>query len=290
MRSNGQRRRREKKSEEVAQTSSIDGLEENNQAIEARYPATNSPETNDSAAQSLEIETAQEQPEAVTSSVEASASTTKPVIVEEVQQNLPFSEAIVEDAPAIDTVVSETPTANAAVIDSANENIEPETIQAEPEQAEPEQTIPEQVIPEVNESVSIAEPIQEVIELETSVTNEDVLKTAEKNQAVTEDKSEVIAEPATKTKVKKATVKVAKKVSSKAPNKDKKLARQVKKANRLSGHAASPMTKTETITTMNEIPTSFMASEDRMVHQVSGRTAVAADAISRSSAAATKPA
>ena len=73
------------------------------------------------------------------------------------------------------------------------------------------------------------------------------------------------------------------------PNKDKKLVRQVKKANRLSGRASSPMTKTETITTINEIPTSFMANEDRVAHQVSGRTAVAADVKSRSSAAATKP-
>ncbi len=63
----------------------------------------------------------------------------------------------------------------------------------------------------------------------------------------------------------------------------------MKKSNRLSGRASSPMTKTETITTINEIPTSFMANEDRMVHQVSGRSAISADASSRSSAAATKP-
>ena len=49
------------------------------------------------------------------------------------------------------------------------------------------------------------------------------------------------------------------------------------------------MTKTETITTINELPTRFMANEDRMVHQVSGRSAITADVTSRSSAAATKP-
>ena len=74
----------------------------------------------------------------------------------------------------------------------------------------------------------------------------------------------------------------------KSPVKDKKLARQVKKANRLPGHAFSPMTKTETITTMNELPRASMSNEDRMTHQVSGRTAIAADVISRSSAGMTK--
>ena len=74
----------------------------------------------------------------------------------------------------------------------------------------------------------------------------------------------------------------------KSPIKDKKLARQVKKANRLSGRASSPMTKTKTITTMNELPRSSMANEDRMAHQVSGRTAIAADVKSRSSSGMTK--
>ena len=77
--------------------------------------------------------------------------------------------------------------------------------------------------------------------------------------------------------------------TKKSPPKDKKLARQVKKANRLSGRATSPMTKTETITTIKDIPTSFMAGEDRMDHQVSGRTAIIADAINHSSAKATNP-
>ena len=88
-----------------------------------------------------------------------------------------------------------------------------------------------------------------------------------------------------KAKVKKAAVKASKKPA----NKDKKLAKQVKKANRLSGHASSPMTKTETITTINDIPTRFMANEDRITHQVSGRTATSADVTSRSSAKTTNP-
>ena len=71
--------------------------------------------------------------------------------------------------------------------------------------------------------------------------------------------------------------------------KDKKLARQVKKANRLSGRATAPMTKTETITIIKEIPTSFMTDSDRLPHHSTGRTAVMTDVVNRSSAGATKP-
>ncbi|TMM43308.1 ribonuclease E [Colwellia ponticola] len=77
--------------------------------------------------------------------------------------------------------------------------------------------------------------------------------------------------------------------AKKAVPKDKKLARQIKKANNLSGHATAPMTKTETITTMNALPTKFMADSERHAHQSSGKTAIIADVISRSSAPATKP-
>ena len=63
----------------------------------------------------------------------------------------------------------------------------------------------------------------------------------------------------------------------------------MKKANRLSGHATAPMTKTETITTIKDIPTHFMADSDRLAHQSSGRTAVIADVVNRSTAQATKP-
>jgi ribonuclease E len=77
--------------------------------------------------------------------------------------------------------------------------------------------------------------------------------------------------------------------SKNLPSKDKKLARQVKKANRLSGHATAPMTKTETIATINAIPTSAMLDDERPTHQSSGRTAIIADITNRSSSEATKP-
>lgn len=287
LRSNGQRRRREKKPEDVVLESSVDVAEENNDAIEARYPET----------QSLEMEVPVT--EAAKDSTPETTDTAKPAVSEEAQQNLPFSDVNIEQIQTTTQTIVETSA------DSSNKN---ETIEAEPSQNEFDQASSDQV----NESDSTVEPIQETIELEKSEVNEDTVTGIVKTQSTEEDKSETITEksaaieatkeleveveveaekeeqqvkPSPKAKVKKAAPKVAKK----SPSKDKKLARQVKKANCLSGHASSPMTKTETITTINEIPTRFMASEDRMSHQASGRTAISADVTSRSSAAATKP-
>ncbi len=55
------------------------------------------------------------------------------------------------------------------------------------------------------------------------------------------------------------------------------------------GRASAAMTKTETITTINDIPTAFIASEDRVNYIVSGRSAVTADVINRSSAGPKNP-
>ena len=109
---------------------------------------------------------------------------------------------------------------------------------------------------------------------------------------VTEHVTEVQQELPLEQKEELVPVKKVKKVAPAAKKtvpKDKKLARQIKKANSLSGHATAPMTKTETITTIKDIPTSFMADSERHVHLSSGKTAILADVASRSSAVATKP-
>jgi len=131
----------------------------------------------------------------------------------------------------------------------------------------------------------------------------------EAKNSITDEKSVVEEKPVKAKKVTKKPVrrkvkevtdnadteKEAKKVTKKpaakkAPKKDKKLAKQVKKASKqLSGNASSPMTKTETITTMNDIPTASMPADERKTHQASGRTAITSDVISRSSAGMTKP-
>ncbi len=55
------------------------------------------------------------------------------------------------------------------------------------------------------------------------------------------------------------------------------------------GKSSAPMTKTETITLINEIPTDFVASENRKVHTSSSRIAMVSNAASRSGAGPTKP-
>jgi ribonuclease E len=55
------------------------------------------------------------------------------------------------------------------------------------------------------------------------------------------------------------------------------------------GKSSSPMTKTETITMINDIPTDFVAKENRMEHASSGKMATVSHAMSRSSAGPTKP-
>jgi len=322
LRSNGQRRRREKQPEDVVQESASTAInnvvEESNDPIQARYPASETPvvETPVSeAAKDLDVGAEVEQ--------------VKPAVAEEVQQSLPFNDVDVEETQVTaETVDTETSKVNA----TADESTEIVSDNAEPKDAQPLETKAKETksvdtkAKEVSKTDDTAKPTQETIALEkpeidtsqddkseegqledekskavsesalpvealAEVSTEEVsTEEASTEEASTEVNVEAEAtaqpeKPAPKAKVKKAAPKAA----AKSPSKDKKLAKQVKKANRLSGHASSPMTKTETITTINEIPTSFMASEDRMVHQVSGRSAITSDVTSRSSAAATNP-
>ena len=316
LRSNGQRRRREKQPEDAVQESAstaIDNVvEESNDPIQARYPASETP--------TVDIPVAQA---AKDLEVGAEIEQMKPAVTEEVQQSLPFNDVNVEDTQATaETVKTETSNTNAI----ADESTEVVSDNAEPKETQPLETKAKETksknnkVKEVSKTDDTAKPTQETIALEKPEVEENAVSEIAAIDASQDDKSEegqlkvekseVISEsvlpvvasgeestevkaeepvqpekPAPKAKVKKAAPKAA----AKSPNKDKKLAKQVKKANRLSGHASSPMTKTETITTINEIPTSFMASEDRMVHQVSGRSAITSDVTSRSSAAATNP-
>ncbi len=107
-------------------------------------------------------------------------------------------------------------------------------------------------------------------------------------KAENEAKSEVSAETDVATKA-NVVIKPKQKMVNKGPAKDKKLARQVRKANKFSGRATAPMTKTETITVIKDIPTSFLSDSERPLHQSSGKTAIIADVVNRSTAKATKP-
>lgn len=266
LRSNGQRRHREKKPEDKAQQSATE-VTQNDDAIEARYP--------------------EKQPAIAAQATETTNVETKPVAettMEEVQQDLPFADVEVEESSQNKSVIADEKPSKA-------QQVEQETTQTDNNESKPSLTVEtsDEVITEVKsekESLNVTEDSSNdsnisQIEPEVEAKVEDE---ASIEAPVAMEEPEQSIEKDSKPKVKKAATPVAKKTQIK----DKKLARQVRKANRLSGRASSPMTKTETITTMNEIPRSFMANEDRMAHQVSGRTAIAADVTSRSSAAMTK--
>ncbi|OUR61477.1 ribonuclease E [Colwellia sp. 39_35_sub15_T18] len=286
LRSNGQRKRREKTieqtGEQVAETA--------NDAIEARYP---------------EVETQVQASTVESNQTNVVAANT----VKEIQQDLPLVDVEAENAknnapqqpsPVIATVtetsaVSEEVVAKvAASVETPSETSvdaisETDTDTNSDEQVEASVELVSDTTSESSEAVEAAAATTEP-EPEQVQAPSEAIPASEEVQApvVAESVNEEVAvvEEAPVKKVKKPS---AKKPAPKSAPKDKKLARQVKKANRLSGRATSPMTKTETITTMNEIPTSSMPSEDRFVHQASGRTAVTADVISRSSAEPTKP-
>jgi ribonuclease E len=311
LRSNGQRRRRDNKSEEVGQESTDNITEENNEAIEARYPATEKPivevpveNTTDVKAEKVkeaEVEPVVSEPvvsePVVSEPVVSEPVVSEPVVSEpavsepasaeidvsnEVQQDLPFTD--VEQKAEVNEKLAKVSNSSTTVEETVNVepskevDVQPTDITIETEK----EALAETVVSEP----SISET-EEVVDAVVSTEND-----TPANKADDEPKNAVeVEEPKDELKTKakaKAKTKV-KKAATKAPKKDKKLARQVNKANRLSGHASSPMTKTETITTVNEIPTSFMANEDRITHSVSGRTAISADVTSRSSAEATNP-
>ena len=316
LRSNGQRRRRDKKPEdEVAQglpenASTESTATENNEVIEARYPKPETPVVEDKvAAEKVSDTTTTEKPKAA---VKKDTNTVKEVAVEVAKAEV-TAEPVVSKPATTETAVSEPVTAEPVVSDSTP-SIAKEEQQDLPltdvnvESTVVTDTAPTEEVAQTDnnsetavETSTDAEPSQKSIKLEKAAVDDIILdkvsvpETTDKladngNEAQVETETNVEAsQEKTKAETKEKPKKVEAKVAKKAPNKDKKLARQVKKANRLSGRASSPMTKTETITTINEIPTSFMANEDRVAHKISGRTAISADVISRSSAPATKP-
>jgi len=325
LRSNGQRRRREKQPE--ANVKDAENIVENSvdeaisDPINARYPST----------QSAELDTQDSQ---------ATTETVKAVITEEVQQDLPFNDveqqqtATPSDAKQPTESVSVESTASAVeaqpqqadLIDASQASLATEPVLDQTKQetvnkddstdipaAAPESNLAENTdakvgVSDATEDANPATSTEQsnmadapTTDVEATIVTESTVAApveatnaeAQASDSDTEVEADALtsqqpakqAQPAAKAKVKKTDAKVA----TKPANKNKKLARQVKKANRSSGHASSPMTKTETITTINEIPTRFMANEDRMVHQVSGRSASSADVTSRSSAKTTNP-
>ncbi|QBG34527.1 ribonuclease E [Litorilituus sediminis] len=295
LRSNGQRRRRNNEAESKQVEGAVESTLQSDEAVEARYPANETANENvaptsdentvqkdtvtekqvDSAMQ--EVSTQEENASKPTASEIKPApetieetSSSEPIAKQElteVQQSLPLEEI----ANPID--VADTDKTEQIGNEQASEEIAPSLeVTAEATSAQVE-------------DVPVENELAETASLNTEAESEqktETIKEVQANKKLEKTQSTTDAKPAEKP-AKQA------KAPKKTQVKDKKLARQVKKANRLSGRASAPMTKTETITTINAIPTSFMESNERVSHLTSGKSAILADVSNRSFAEATKP-
>jgi len=326
LRANGQRRRRNNSNGEASQQA-VTGEEVTiDESVEARYP-TSTDTTNVVTADTVVADISEQQnvvpalseekpavhnvakdavaekPKAAAVNAETTSVKAEPVEAETVENPLvaPTVEVQLEKAAVLDSAditesviepVAEPVTDTKQALPLETKEAIVNTTKASPEvKKEVKEEAKDVVIKEaVKETVDVkvapevkSQPTkivkQEKVEVVAPVTID--TETADDTDTINKQEANV------ETKVKQAKKPVP--AAKKAAPKDKKLARQIKKANNLSGHATAPMTKTETITIMNELPTKFMADSERHAHQSSGKTAVIADVVSRSNAPATKP-
>ncbi|MBU2892605.1 ribonuclease E [Colwellia sp. D2M02] len=280
LRANGQRRRRnnendtqakpdeikaEVTTEQVTAVTSNDSVStQADDAVEARYPEDKDNVVKENTVSADTKDTAEPEKTAVTSASTEATETESNNTISEPEFTL--------EQPSVETVVNEEK-------QKADEKVVTKTDSTEIQPDLPfEVTEPVQT-PKVNVEQTVAAPT--VKETTTEVITK--AKEVEVAAAVTPKEAKVEQNEA-------ITKKVATKAVKKQQPKDKKLARQVKKANRLSGRASSPMTKTVTITTINAIPTAFMPDSERQAHSTSGKSAAIADVTSRSTSGAHNPA
>jgi ribonuclease E len=282
LRNNGQRRRKASNKEsgqqqifdEAVAKENISAEQSNANPIEARYPET---------------------------TINADEQVIKPV-----------SQKPVVEAPAAQEPIVQTPVAKAPIVETpvAQEPVVETPVAQEPIVETPVAQAPVVETPVVQAPV-VETPVAQAPVVETPVVQAPVVETPVAQAPVVETpvvqapvvETPVAQEPVVETPVAQEPVEinpvtdVANKVSSKKPKtakakssatKDKKLARQVKRGKNQPGRSSSPMTRTEIITTINEIPTASKHNDDRMEFTKSAKMAVVADVTSRSSSQATK--
>jgi ribonuclease E len=266
LRSHGQRRRQPS---ETSTEAAID-------PVEARYP-----EKEQVAAIAVEVTETVE----TTEQVEAAASTDE-VVAE-------TSVATSEQQVTIDIPTEST------VAEKVTEKVAEKTVVEIPEAAEKTE---ESVTTEVQQDLPFDEPQVTATEVESTVDAtekvEDETKIEPVNVSPVEvSPVEVITEEATQTvttetteEAEEAETKKPKRVISRKPSpKITTKAGKVSSKGSKPGKSSAPMTKTETITVINDLPTAFIANENRMEHTSSGRMATVSHAASRSAAGPTKP-
>jgi ribonuclease E len=193
--------------------------------------------------------------------VEQSEVTLAETITPEVQQNLPFEDVVDKpvktntEAVVVDATEAAEVNAESIAVEAVEVDAEPVTIDA----AEAVEINAEPVTIDAAETVEVnAEPVVVEVDVEPVVA-----------EAVEAPKR---AKRTAKPKVVNGKVKV----------------RKTSEAKQM-GRASAAMTKTETITTINDLPTEFIDNKDRASYVVAGKTGVTSDVSNRSSAGPKNP-
>ncbi|TWX57791.1 ribonuclease E [Colwellia hornerae] len=183
-------------------------------------------------------------------------------VVETTVVEAPVVEAPVVETPVVETTVVVTPVVETTVVETTT------------------------VDTPADETPVVATTVVETTTVETTTVETTTVETskAEVQQDLPFDEPQV-AEQEVETAVEKPKRVISRKPSPKVSSKAGKVSSKGSKP----GKSSAPMTKTESITTMNEVPTDFVASEDRVKHASSGRMASVSNAVSHSGAGPTKP-
>jgi ribonuclease E len=274
LRSNGQRRRQPAENQAVDVNAAVT-TEVSEDPVEARYPETpvvEAPVVQTPVAETPVVETpVVETPVAETPVVETPVAET-PVV------ETPVVETPVVEAPVVETPVVEAPVVEAPVVEAP---VVETTVVTTPVV---ETTIVETTTVDTpaDEKPAVETTVVETTTVETTVVETTTVETskAEVQQDLPFDEPQVAEQ-----EVEKPKRVISRKPSPKVSSKAGKVSSKGSKP----GKSSAPMTKTESITTMNEVPTDFVASEDRVKHASSGKMASVSNAVSHSGAGPTKP-
>jgi ribonuclease E len=289
LRSNGQRRRQSSDNATTESTAVVSNIEVSEDPVQSRYPEAPVVETPVVKAPVVETPVVEtpvvETPVAETPVVETPV--VEAPVVEAPVVETPVVEAPVAETPVVETPVVETPVVETPVVETPV--VEAPVVEA-PVVETPVVETPVVETPVVETPV-VETPVVETPVVETPVVEAPVVETPVVETPTTEVQQDLpfdepqVAAQATEDAIEKPKRVISRKPSPKISSKAGKVSSKGSKP----GKSSSPMTKTETITMINEIPTDFVANENRKEHTSSGKMAMVSDAISRSGAGPTKP-
>jgi ribonuclease E len=271
LRSNGQRRRPASDNTASELPAVASGTEVSEDPVESRYPET-------PVVEAPVVETpVVEAPVVETPVVEAPV--VEAPVVEAPVVEAPVVEAPVVEAPVVEAPVVETPVVEAPVVEAPV--VETPVVET-PVVETPVVETPVVEVPVVEVPV-VEAPVVEAPVVETPVVEVPVVEAPVVEAPAAEVQPDLpFDEPQAAEKPKRV---ISRKPSPKITSKAGKVSSKGSKP----GKSSAPMTKTETITMINDIPTDFVARENRMEHASSGKMATVAHAMSRSGAGPTKP-